>query len=114
MPDQIFSKDEVQKLIKRAAELVAERTVSGRGSTEHGLTIDELKHIASETGLDPVLIEQAASEIDGKHHNHKETVRVNSKEIASEIWLDCQPDRETIEGLVTELNHLYGTTETSI
>lgn len=111
MSDRIFSEDEVQKLIKRAAELEVERTVSGRGSGENGLTIDELKKIASETGLDPKLLEKAASEMDSTPSDHKENVRVNREEIASEIWLDRRPDRETMDVLVTELNHLYGTTD---
>ncbi|MGF1670182.1 MAG: hypothetical protein ACFCU6_07020 [Balneolaceae bacterium] len=111
MSNRIFTEDEVKKLIKRAAELEAERSVSGRGSRENGLTIDELKHIASETGLDPELIEQAASEMDTKPNDHKEKVRVNRNEIASEIWLDLKPDRETMDLLVMELNHIYGTTD---
>lgn len=110
MSNRIFSKGEVQKLIKRAAELEAERTVSTRGSEKNGLTIGELKNIASETGLDPELIEQAASEIDTESTDVKESVRVNREEIASEIWLNRRPDSETMDLLVTELNHIYGTT----
>jgi hypothetical protein len=109
MSDRIFSQDEVQKLIKRAAELEAERTVSGRGSKENGLTIDELKDIATETGLDPELIEQAVSEIDKLPVDHKTKVRVNREEIVSEIWLDRYVDKETMDVLITELNHIYGT-----
>lgn len=111
MPDRIFSEEEVQKLIKRAAELEAERTVSGRGREKNGLTIEELKNIASETGLDPELIEKAASEMDTLAPDYRENVRVSREEIASEIWFDRQPDRETMDVLVTELNHIYGTTD---
>tara|TARA_R100001143_G_scaffold63450_1_gene70550 strand:- start:17613 stop:18500 length:888 start_codon:yes stop_codon:yes gene_type:complete len=111
MSNRIFSEEEVQKLIKRAAELEAERTVSGRGRGENGLTIDELKNIASETGLDPELIEKAATEMDTTSPDFQEKVRVNREEIVSEIWLDRRPDRETMDVLVTELNHLYGTTD---
>lgn len=111
MSDRIFSKDEVQNLIKQVAELEAERTVSGRGREENGLTIGELKNIASETGLDPELIEKAVSEMDISPPDHKEKVGVNREEIASEIWIDRQPDRETMDVLVSELNHLYGTTD---
>jgi len=111
MSDRIFSEEEVQKLIKKAAELEAERSVSGQESGKNGLTIDELKDVASEAGLDPQLIEQAASEMDVTSPDFKERVRVNRDEIASEIWLDSRPDRETMDVLVTELNHLYGTTD---
>ena len=111
MANRIFSEEEVQKLIKRAAELEAERSVAGRDSSENGLTIDELKNIASSSGLDPQLIEQAASEMDSTSSDTKENVRVNRDEIATEVWLDRRPDRETMELLVTELNHIYGTTD---
>jgi len=98
-------------LIKRAAELEAERSVADRESSENGLTIDELKHIASNAGLDPQLIEQAASEMDSTSSDLQEKVRVIRDEIATEVWLDRQPDRETMDLLVTELNHIYGTTD---
>ncbi len=111
MANRIFSEEEVQKLIKRAAELEAERSVAGRSSSENGLTIRELKDIASNAGLDPQLIEQAASEMDSTSSDLKESVRVNRDEIVTEVWLDRKPDRETMELLVTELNHIYGTTD---
>jgi hypothetical protein len=111
MPNRIFSEEEVQKLIKRAAELEAERSVSGRGSGKNGLSIEELKQVAFEAGLDPRLIEQAASELEKKPTDENEIVRVNRDEISSEIWLDRQPDREVMDLLVTELNHMYGTTD---
>jgi hypothetical protein len=110
MANRIFSEDEVQKLIKRAALLEAERSVAGR-SRENGLTIDELKKVVSEAGLDPELIDQAVSEMVSTSADVKEKVRVNRDEITTEIWLDRQPDRETMDVLVTELNHLYGTTD---
>lgn len=111
MSNRIFSEEEVQKLIKRAAELEAMRSVSGKGSRENGLTIDELKHIASDTGLDPELIEQAASELDTIPDVQKAKVRVNREEISSEVWFDQRPDREAIDLMVMELNHIYGTTD---
>jgi len=111
MSDRIFYEGEVQRLIKRAAELEAERSVSGKDSGRNGLTIDELKAVASDAGLDPVLIEKAALELDTEQSDSKESVRVNREEISFEIWLDRQPSRETMDLLVTELNHIYGTTD---
>lgn len=110
MANRIFSEEEVQKLIKRAAELEAERSVSGR-NRENGLTIDEIKNVVSDAGLDPELIEQAASEMHSPSSDLKESVRVNRDEIATEVWLDRDLDRETMDLLVTELNHIYGTTD---
>ena len=111
MKDRIFSEQEVQRLIKRAAELEAERSIHGKESGKNGLTIDELKAVASEAGLDPDLIEKAALEQETVQRDSGEIVRVNREEITSEIWLDRQPSRETMDLLVTELNLMYGTTD---
>jgi hypothetical protein len=111
MSDRIFSEHEVQRLIRRAAELEAERSVTGRDSGKNGLTMDELKTVASEAGLDPHLIEKAALEMSNPSSENKEPVRINREEITSETWIDAKPDRETMNLLVTELNHIYGTTD---
>jgi len=111
MSNRIFSEDEVQKLIKRAAELDAKRSVAGRGSGKNGLTIEELKAVASESGLDPELIERAAFEMEKIAPDHEEKIRVHREEIVSEIWIDHTPDSEIMELLVTELNNIYGTTD---
>ena len=111
MSDRIFTETEVQHLIRRAAELEAQRSVSGKESSKNGLTMDELKAVASEAGLDPELIEKAALEMRFPLSEKKAQVHVNREEIASEIWIDAQPDRETMNLLVTELNHIYGTTD---
>ena len=111
MSERIYSKKEIKQLIKKAAELESERSVSDKENWVNGLTIDELKNVAAETGLDPELIKRAASEMDVLPENQAKKVRVNRDEIASEVWLDHEPDKETIDMLVTELNHIYGTTD---
>jgi hypothetical protein len=85
--------------------------VSGKDSGKNGLTIDELKAVVSDAGLDPELVKRAALELDTAKPNAKESVRINREEISSEIWLDHQPSRETVDLLVTELNHMYATTD---
>lgn len=111
MADRIFSEVEVQKLIRRAAQLEAERSVTGRSGGKNGLTIDELKTVASESGLDPKLIDQAASEYVSGYTDVQDKVEVHRDEIVSEIWLDSRPDSDTMDALITELNHMYGTTD---
>lgn len=54
---QVFNEKQVQGILKRATELQAE---AGGGQT--GLTLDELRAVASEVGIDPRFIEQAAVE----------------------------------------------------
>jgi hypothetical protein len=110
MGNRIFSEEEISKIIKRAAEIEAERSVAGR-SGENGLTIDELKIVISEAGLDPEVIDAAVSEMDSKTPDVSDKIRVHREEIATEIWLDRQPDKDTINELITELNHIYGTTD---
>lgn len=111
MSERIYSKKEIEQLIKKAVELESERSVTDKENWENGLTIDELKKVAAETGLDPELIERAASEMDVLPENQAKKVHLNRDEIASEVWLDREPDQETIDMLVTELNHIYGTTD---
>ena len=111
MSKRVFSQDEVQQLIRRAAELESERSVSGIENSKNGLTIDELKSVASEAGLDPELLEQAAAEMDTSSSKTKENLRVKREEIVSEIWLDRRVDKATIDALITELNHIYGTSD---
>ena len=55
---QVFNEKQVGAILKRAAELQ-----SGDSAPGVGLTLDELRAVAEETGLDPRHIEQAAREI---------------------------------------------------
>ncbi|MDR9419810.1 hypothetical protein [Gracilimonas sp.] len=111
MSERIYSKKEVEQLIKKAVELESKRPLPEKKNWENGLNIGELKNVAAETGLDPELIERAAYEMDVLPEDHEEKVRVNRDEITSEVWLDSKPDKETLDMLVTELNHIYGTTD---
>lgn len=108
MSKRVFSQDEVQRLIRRAAELESGRSVSGM---KNGLTLDELKSVAAESGLDPALLEKAAAELENTSSAEAPEIRVNREEIASEIWLDHRVDKATIDALITELNHIYGTSD---
>lgn len=58
--NQRFSKDEIQAIFRRAAE----RQEAARGDTsDSGLTLDELRQIGEESGLDPAHVEAAAVEV---------------------------------------------------
>lgn len=111
MSERIYSKKEIELLFKKAVELESERPLSEKKNWENGLTIGELKNVAAETGLDPDLIELAASEMNVFPENHAKKVHVDGDEIASEVWLDHKPDKETLDLVVKELNHIYGTTD---
>jgi hypothetical protein len=62
LPDRRYGDTETEAILRRAAELQASGPVTPRTNT--GLTLAELEGIAKEAGLDPVLIRQAAREID--------------------------------------------------
>ncbi len=61
MPDdRLFSDKEISALLKRASELQHKEAPE---TTTTGLSIDELRQVAEETGIDPRFVEQAAAEM---------------------------------------------------
>jgi len=117
MSQRIYSEKEVAKLLRRAVELEAERSDRHDKDNRAGLSIAELEKIASESGIDPELIQQAAKEMDkqkdfpGENLITEKSNKVNKSEIVSEQWLELQPNNRMFEDLVTELNHRFGTSE---
>ena len=123
---RIYSEEEVTRLIRRAIELEAGRSVAEDDSSGAGLTITEIEQVAAEAGIDPELIQKAANElnsvineadpsnalntksIDNRGKGHPE---IRSNEIYCERWVDAQPGRETLNSLVTELNHRFATSD---
>ncbi|TVQ16372.1 MAG: hypothetical protein EA364_00315 [Balneolaceae bacterium] len=109
-------------MIRRAVELEASRSVTGKEGTGAGLTISEIEQIAAEAGIDPELIQKAAIELDTDNSStgaegpssgrssdqsgNGNTV-IRSNEIYCERWIDAQPDTDTLNSLVTELNHRF-------
>lgn len=63
MKNRTYSKEEIASLLERAAELHAQEAKST--SDKPGLTLPEIETIASESGIDPLLVRQAASEMSG-------------------------------------------------
>ena len=57
-----YTDDEVKRLLKRASELESQRP--GLPAKADGPTLDEIESIASEAGIHPALIRQAAMELD--------------------------------------------------
>ena len=58
-----YSETEFALILRKAAELSppVDRSGSAEGGHEGGLTLDEMKSIAAEVGLDPALVERATS-----------------------------------------------------
>lgn len=61
MSKRVYSEEEMVAILRRVAELQHHRDTKKNKS---GLTLDELESVARESGLDPTLLRQAASEID--------------------------------------------------
>jgi len=57
--DRLYTEKEISSLLKRAGELQSEQNLEETS----GLTLNEIQQIASDVGLDPRLIAQAASEL---------------------------------------------------
>lgn len=106
MPDKIYSEDEIQLIIKRAAELQKEERESS-SKKENGLTMDELLQIGDEAGLDMNLIKTAALEYREKNITRRsgltdthifEEREINTGAFVDDIWRE----------ITTELKHNVG------
>ena len=56
-----YSEDEIQAIFRRATE---RQEATGTADPHHGLTLDELKTIGAESGIDPAHVEAAVADIE--------------------------------------------------
>lgn len=59
---RLYSDQEISAILKRAGELQATQS----DAETHGLSLEELQHIAAEVGLDPKLVATAAAQLERK------------------------------------------------
>jgi hypothetical protein len=114
MADRIYNEKEVARLLNRAAEMETERSVSDQSGFKNGLSLDELTQIAADSGIDPELVRKAAQEFDTSRSGkttEKPATAVSRKEISCERWLEITPDRYVLDELITELNHIFNTSD---
>lgn len=121
MSEQIYSEEEIAKILRKAIELETERSTSGRKGSGKGLTISELEEIAADSGIDPGLIQLAAKEIEPSHHtlsgiksDEQKGAVVRGETVFSERWIHADATPATIKEALTELNHRYDTSEDDI
>lgn len=106
MKERTYSKDEIAALLERAAELHAQSAKST--NNKPGLTLSEIEEIATESGIDPLLIRQAATEMSGapkasrlqtKNRNatHNFVERIIPGTLHPDLW----------EDIVMELRHRF-------
>ena len=95
MTERRFTEEETQVVLRKAAELAAER----RTDTGGHYTLDELKSIASEAGISAQDIEAAIQSV--PHDvNSKSGVLGPSALPHFEIWLDGEVDKEMFPELI--------------
>lgn len=116
MKGRIYNEEQIAKILKRAAELEAERSVAGDGSLKQGLTLDELTSIAAESGIDPELLNRAANEFetDSDPASNDFQTEITTKEISCERWINASPDDRVLDELVLELNHHFNTSDQDV
>ena len=61
LPVRHFGDDEVTRILQKAAEL-QEQSVERTSANPGGLTLDELREVAIEAGIDPRFVDQAATQ----------------------------------------------------
>lgn len=65
---RIYTEKETQEILRRAAALEKQQPIANGV----GLTIHDLKRVATEVGLDPALVEQAARSLEAKSSSKRE------------------------------------------
>jgi hypothetical protein len=106
MSQRTYSENEIAEIIRRAAEMESGRLrEKGPSGDLPGLNIDELSEIASEAGLDPENVRQAARLLDSPAVN--QPAETSQNEIFSEKWVNGELTEELADLLITDLNHRY-------
>ncbi|MFT4604283.1 MAG: hypothetical protein ACI9W4_001013 [Rhodothermales bacterium] len=67
--DRIYSEEEIGRVLKRAAEIQGKQP----RSSSYGLSLDELKELASDSGIDPELVIAAVSELKADQEAQEKT-----------------------------------------
>lgn len=109
LKQRIYTSEEIAALLERTADL--QRQSSGSTRDHQGLSLDELEMIASEAGLEPVLLRQAAAELDQPHRSLFETSSgTSSTHVFAERWVPGRFTNELWEDIVAELRHRFDST----
>jgi len=103
---RIFSDRETALILQKAAELQAER--GGRSS---GLTLEELRQIASEAGIEPHLVDEAWAELHGQKTPSapsKRRSRRGQTRWEQRVELPVRLDNEDVRALLACLEAEFG------
>lgn len=62
-PVRRFTDEEVGKILRNAADLQERSAAAPGGGSAHGLTLEDLRQVAAEAGIDPRFVEVAAADL---------------------------------------------------
>ena len=107
---RLYSEKDIGRLIQRATELQQQNE-----STERGLSLDEIKQFAAELGVDPIYMEQAASDLEESNVEgsgititgapfHTSTTRVVEGFIEDDQWDEMILQLRSLEGVRGEVS----------
>lgn len=100
MSRSVYDPDEIRTLLARAANLQAtERTPDGEG-----LTLDELKEVARESGIDPRYIELASTE----GQLRSQTLWGMPARVSRERWVEGTLDQDTWKTMTKRFTRQFG------
>jgi hypothetical protein len=106
MSGRTYSEEEIGRVLKRVAEM-QQRT---RQRTGAGLTLEELRELAAEAGLDPHLVDAAAREIDAGAEPDDSNMWGGPFTVTYLRSVDGEISEETWEGMLAELRREFKTT----
>jgi len=105
---QRFSEEEVQRVLRRAAEL--QRRDSRVPTDVRALSLAELEQIAADSGIDVQQIHRAILELEGGRHRARSVLLGAPAHVHLERVLDHESPSSAFEPLVSEMNRALGTT----
>lgn len=105
-PMQTFNEKQISAILRRAAELQTDAP-----TTESGLTLDELQHVAAEAGIAPEFVARAAREVQGGAASARERgfafwgapVTIHEERVLGHVL-----DEDEWGALVQEAQRIYG------
>ncbi|NNE45988.1 MAG: hypothetical protein HKN37_04930 [Rhodothermales bacterium] len=104
--ERLYSEEEIASILRRSAKLQTETDTSGTT----GLTLRELKHIASEVGIDPAHVDKASFDLEHGVAERDDSVASLLLPLTSDethlVRGEIDPDRW--EDVVGEIRSLFG------
>lgn len=106
LPVRRYGDTETEAILRRAAELQASGPSAPRA--DRGLTLAELEGIAKEAGIDPLLVRQAAREIDRPRAGRPAPFLGAPVRLRAERTCEGELDEERWEDMVGEIQQTLG------